>query len=39
MAFAYSTTTSVTVSFLSPRNWALDGTYAFSDEGDRDDWD
>ena len=29
-------TASVVITFLSPRNWALDGTYSFSDEGDRD---
>lgn len=29
----------VTITFLSPRNWSWDGTYSFSDEGDRDDRD
>ena len=27
----------VVVSYLGGRNWAWDGTYSFSDEGDRDD--
>jgi len=30
-------TASVTFLFLSPRNWAWDGTYSFSDEDDRND--
>ncbi len=29
-------TASVVITFLSPRNWAWDGTYSFSDQGDRD---
>jgi hypothetical protein len=29
----------VTISFLSPRNWAFDGSYSFGNNGDRDDRD
>jgi len=29
-------TANAVITFLSPRNWSLDGTYSFSDEGDRD---
>ncbi len=29
-------TASVIITFLRPRNWALDGTYRFGEEGDRD---
>ena len=29
-------TASVVITYLSPRNWALDGTYSFSDEGNED---
>jgi len=32
-------TASVVITYLSGRNWAWDGTYSFSDEGDRDDRD
>jgi hypothetical protein len=32
-------TASLVITFLSPRNWALDGTYSFSAEGDREDRD
>ena len=30
-------TASVVITYLSGRNWAWDGTYSFSNEGDRDD--
>jgi len=30
-------TASVVITYLSGRNWAWDGTYSFSDKGDRDD--
>ena len=29
-------TASLVITFLRPRNWALDGTYSFSDAGDED---
>jgi len=32
-------TASAVITFLSPRNWALDGTYSFGNEGDPDDRD
>jgi hypothetical protein len=32
-------TASLVITFLSPRNWALDGTYSFGNEGDPDDRD
>ena len=32
-------TASVVITYLSGRNWAWDGTYSFSDEGDRADRD